>query len=85
MANLHTCEMLMVPLAPLNLVLLKLGGDNLAAKFSRDLADLINVAGGDKVPRKGRPGFTQSNVLVINKIDLAEAVEEDLDVMDSDA
>lgn len=65
------------------------GGDNLAADFSRELADytiyVIDVAGGDKVPRKGGPGITQSDLLVINKIDLAEAVGADLGVMDRDA
>jgi urease accessory protein len=65
------------------------GGDNLAANFSSELADLtvyvIDVAGGDKVPRKGGPGITQSDVLVVNKIDLAEAVGADLAVMDRDA
>jgi len=65
------------------------GGDNLAATFSRELSDytvyVIDVAGGDKVPRKGGPGVTQSDLLVINKIDLAEAVGADLSVMDRDA
>ena len=64
------------------------GGDNLAADFSRELADftiyVIDVAGGDKVPRKGGPGVTQSDLLVINKTDLAEAVGADLDVMRCD-
>eukprot|EP01134_Creolimax_fragrantissima_P006878 CFRG6878T1 len=70
-------------------VLLESGGDNLAANFSRELADyiiyVIDVAGGDKVPRKGGPGITQSDLLVINKTDLAEAVGADLNVMDRDA
>lgn len=65
------------------------GGDNLAAHFSRELADftvyVIDVAGGDKVPRKGGPGITQADLLIINKIDLAEAVGADLSVMDRDA
>ena len=65
------------------------GGDNLAADFSRELADftiyVIDVAGGDKVPRKGGPGITQSDLLVINKTDLAAAVGADLDVMRRDA
>ena len=65
------------------------GGDNLAANFSSELADftlyVIDVAGGDKVPRKGGPGITQSDVLVINKTDLAEAVSSSLEVMDRDA
>jgi urease accessory protein len=71
------------------LLLCESGGDNLAANFSRELADLtlyvIDVAGGDKVPRKGGPGITQSDLLIINKIDLAEAVGADLNVMKRDA
>lgn len=71
------------------LLLCESGGDNLAANFSRELADVIlyviDVAGGDKVPRKGGPGITQSDLLVINKVDLAEAVGADLDVMEKDA
>lgn len=71
------------------LLLCESGGDNLAANFSSELADLtlyvIDVAGGDKVPRKGGPGITQSDLLVINKIDLAAAVGSDLTVMKSDA
>jgi urease accessory protein len=71
------------------LLLCESGGDNLAANFSRELADLtiyvIDVAGGDKVPRKGGPGITQSDLLVINKIDLATAVGADLHVMQRDA
>ncbi len=65
------------------------GGDNLAAHFSRELADwtiyVIDVAGGDKIPRKGGPGITQADLLVINKTDLAPAVGADLDVMARDA
>jgi len=72
-----------------SLLLCESGGDNLAANFSRELADLtlyvIDVAGGDKVPRKGGPGITQSDLLVINKIDLADAVGADLNVMVRDA
>ncbi|HEX8341408.1 MAG TPA: urease accessory protein UreG [Tepidisphaeraceae bacterium] len=71
------------------LLLIESGGDNLAANFSRELADytiyVIDVAGGDKVPRKGGPGITQSDLLVINKTDLADAVGADLDVMARDA
>ncbi len=71
------------------LLLLESGGDNLAAHFSRELADftvyVIDVSGGDKVPRKGGPGITQSDLLVINKTDLAAAVGADLDVMKRDA
>ena len=65
------------------------GGDNLAANYSRELADfivyVIDVAGGDKVPRKGGPGITGSDLLVVNKCDLAEAVGADLGVMERDA
>ena len=71
------------------LLLIESGGDNLAANYSRELADyiiyVIDVAGGDKVPRKGGPGITQSDLLVINKTDLASAVGADLAVMDRDA
>jgi len=71
------------------LLLIESGGDNLAAHFSRELADftiyVIDVAGGDKIPRKGGPGITQSDLLVINKTDLAEAVGADLGVMERDA
>jgi urease accessory protein len=71
------------------ILLLESGGDNLAAHFSRELADytiyVIDVAGGDKIPRKGGPGITQADLLVINKTDLAEAVGADLSVMDRDA
>src|SRR3982751_3191962 len=71
------------------LLLIESGGDNLAAHFSRDLADftiyVIDVAGGDKVPRKGGPGITQADLLVINKTDLAPAVGADLAVMARDA
>src|SRR5689334_870765 len=72
-----------------DLLLLESGGDNLAACFSRELADftiqVIDVAGGDKIPRKGGPGLTQSDLLVINKTDLAPAVGADLDVMARDS
>ena len=71
------------------LLICESGGDNLAANFSRELADLtlyvIDVAGGDKVPRKGGPGITQSDLLIINKVDLADAVGADLTVMARDA
>jgi urease accessory protein len=71
------------------ILLLESGGDNLAADFSRELADytiyVIDVAGGDKIPRKGGPGITQSDLLVINKVDLAEAVGADLSVMERDS
>ena len=73
----------------LDLVIIESGGDNLAATFSPELADItiyvIDVSAGDKIPRKGGPGITRSDLLVINKIDLAPHVGADLDVMDSDA
>lgn len=73
----------------LDIVLLESGGDNLAANFSRELADyiiyVIDVAGGDKIPRKGGPGITQSDLLVINKTDLAEAVGASLQVMEEES
>ena len=72
-----------------DIVLIESGGDNLAATFSPELADLtiyvIDVAAGDKIPRKGGPGITRSDLLVINKIDLAPLVGASLDVMDRDA
>src|SRR6266498_5817043 len=71
-----------------DVLLIESGGDNLAACFSRELADyaiqVIDVAGGDKIPRKGGPGITQSDLLVINKTDLAGAVGADLEVMGRD-
>jgi urease accessory protein len=71
------------------LLIVESGGDNLAAQYSRELADytlyVIDVAGGDKVPRKGGPGITQSDLLVINKVDLASLVGASLDVMRRDA
>jgi urease accessory protein len=71
------------------LLLVESGGDNLAAQYSRELVDytiyVIDVAGGDKVPRKGGPGITQSDLLVINKIDLAPHVGADLGIMERDA
>ncbi|MEE9404435.1 MAG: urease accessory protein UreG [Algisphaera sp.] len=86
--NLVALEALHAQFTP-ELLLCESGGDNLAAHFSRELADftvyVIDVAGGDKVPRKGGPGITQSDLLVINKIDLAQAVGADLDIMASDA
>jgi urease accessory protein len=73
----------------LELLFVESGGDNLAATFSPELADLtiyvIDVSAGDKIPRKGGPGITRSDLLVINKIDLAPYVGASLDVMDSDA
>lgn len=73
----------------LDLILIESGGDNLAATFSPELADLtiyvIDVSAGDKIPRKGGPGITRSDLLVINKIDLAPHVGASLEVMDRDA
>ncbi len=73
----------------LELVFVESGGDNLAATFSPELADItiyvIDVSAGDKIPRKGGPGITRSDLLVINKIDLAPLVEASLEVMDRDA
>ena len=73
----------------LDLILIESGGDNLAATFSPELADLtiyvIDVSGGEKIPRKGGPGITRSDLLVINKIDLAPYVGASLEVMDRDA
>ena len=73
----------------LDLILIESGGDNLAATFSPELADLtiyvIDVSAGDKIPRKGGPGITRSDMLVINKIDLAPYVGASLEVMDRDA
>ena len=71
------------------ILLIESGGDNLAANYSRELADfiiyVIDVSGGDKIPRKGGPGITQSDLLVVNKTDLAEIVGADLGVMERDA
>ncbi len=75
--------------ADLDLILIESGGDNLAATFSPELSDLtlyvIDVAAGDKIPRKGGPGIVKSDLLVINKIDLAPMVGASLEVMDRDA
>jgi urease accessory protein len=86
--NLDALEQLMIDVRP-RLLLVESGGDNLAAQFSRELVDytiyVIDVAGGDKVPRKGGPGITQSDLLVINKTDLAPHVGASLAVMARDA
>ena len=86
--NLVALEELMEEVRP-SLLLVESGGDNLAAQFSRELVDytiyVIDVSGGDKIPRKGGPGITQSDLLVINKTDLAPLVGADLGVMDRDA
>ena len=88
--NLLSLERLMKEVRPApELLFVESGGDNLAAQYSRELADftiyVIDVAGGDKVPRKGGPGITQSDLLVVNKTDLAPHVGADLGVMDRDA
>jgi urease accessory protein len=86
--NLDALGQLMIKFAP-QLLFVESGGDNLAAQFSRELADftiyVIDVSGGDKIPRKGGPGITQSDLLVINKTDLAPLVGADLDVMARDS
>jgi urease accessory protein len=88
-ANLEAVEELEAKFAPLDLVLIESGGDNLTATFSKGLIDrqifVIDVAGGDKVPRKGGPGITFSDLLVVNKTDLAPLVGADLEVMRRDA
>lgn len=88
-ANLEAVEELEDALGPLDLILVESGGDNLTATFSRGLVDhqifVIDVSGGDKVPRKGGPGVSTSDLLVINKTDLAPLVGADLAVMDRDA
>ena len=86
--NLDALRQLMRRFKP-QLLFVESGGDNLAAQFSRELADftiyVIDVSGGDKIPRKGGPGITQSDLLVINKTDLAPHVGADLDVMARDS
>jgi urease accessory protein len=88
-ANLDAVEQLERTNTPVELTLVESGGDNLTAIFSRALVDrqifVIDVAGGDKVPRKGGPGVTTADLLVINKTDLAPFVHADLGVMDRDA
>jgi urease accessory protein len=87
--NLDALDGLAMRFPDLDLMFLESGGDNLAASFSPELVDasiyVIDVAGGDKVPRKGGPGVTRSDLLVINKIDLAPHVGASLDVMRRDA
>ena len=87
--NLDAIEALTLQNPGLDLVLLESGGDNLAASFSPELVDasiyVIDVSGGDKIPRKGGPGITQSDLLVVNKTDLAPLVGADLSVMERDA
>ena len=86
--NLEAVEQMCHSFPNLDILFLESGGDNLAAFFSPELVDaaiyVIDVAGGDKIPRKGGPGITRSDLLVINKIDLAEYVGADLTVMEKD-
>jgi urease accessory protein len=87
--NLEAVAALLKRCPDLDLLLIESGGDNLAATFSPELVDatiyVIDVAEGEKIPRKGGPGITRSDLLVINKIDLAPYVGADLDVMARDA
>ncbi len=87
--NLAAIDQLMERHEGLDLVFVESGGDNLSATFSPELSDLtiyvIDVSAGDKIPRKGGPGITKSDLLIINKIDLAPLVGASLDVMDRDA
>ena len=87
--NLEAVARLSARFADLDVIFVESGGDNLAATFSPELSDLtlyvIDVAAGDKIPRKGGPGITKSDLLVINKIDLAPMVGASLEVMDHDA
>ncbi len=87
--NLEATHALMKQFPELDLLLIESGGDNLAATFSPELVDaaiyVIDVAEGEKIPRKGGPGITRSDLLVINKIDLAPHVGADLSVMDRDS
>lgn len=86
--NLHAIAQMRARFPALDLILIESGGDNLAATFSPELADItiyvIDVAQGEKIPRKGGPGITRSDLLVINKIDLAPFVGADLSIMESD-
>ena len=87
--NLAAVEQMNIRFPDLDLIFIESGGDNLAATFSPELADItiyvIDVSAGDKIPRKGGPGITRSDLLVINKIDLAPLVGASLDVMDRDS
>jgi len=87
--NLAAIDNLMGEFHDLDLIIVESGGDNLAATFSPELSDLtlyvIDVAGGDKIPRKGGPGIMRSDLLIINKIDLAPHVGASLEVMERDA
>lgn len=87
--NLAAVDAMYQRLPDLDLVIIESGGDNLAATFSPELADItiyvIDVSAGDKIPRKGGPGITKSDLLIINKTDLAPLVGADLSVMDRDS
>lgn len=87
--NLAAVDELQNRFGDLDILFIESGGDNLAATFSPELSDLtiyvIDVSAGDKIPRKGGPGITKSDLLIINKIDLAQLVGADLEVMDRDA
>ena len=87
--NMAAVDQMSAKFTALDLIIIESGGDNLAATFSPELADItiyvIDVSAGDKIPRKGGPGITRSDLLVINKIDLAPLVGADLDIMDRDA
>jgi urease accessory protein len=87
--NLEAIARMQADFPELDLILIESGGDNLAATFSPELSDLtlyvIDVAGGEKIPRKGGPGITRSDLLIINKTDLAPHVGANLDIMAQDA
>lgn len=87
--NLEAVAEMAARIPDVQIIFIESGGDNLSATFSPDLADVtifvIDVAEGDKIPRKGGPGITRSDLLIINKIDLAPYVNADLQVMDTDA
>ena len=87
--NLNAIDQLTARFSDLDVILIESGGDNLAATFSPELSDLtlymIDVSAGEEIPRKGGPGITKSDLLIINKIDLAPFVGADLEVMDRDA
>jgi len=87
--NLEAVDRMLERYPDADIVFIESGGDNLAATFSPELSDLtiyvIDVAGGEKIPRKGGPGITRSDLLVINKIDLAPHVGASLEIMDADA
>ena len=87
--NMEAVEEMAARIPDVQIIFIESGGDNLSATFSPDLADIsifvIDVSGGDKIPRKGGPGITRSDLLVINKTDLAPLVKADLQVMEADA